>query len=301
MTISDVDVSFNDVHEYRMYCLKSANEYLTGQATAREAIELLPHEGLFSGLLIGEIAVEEATKVDATFASGWLSFARKKLDKVAESSYIDDENDDTNVARALLRLTQLEALETIYSYHQMPSENQALDMYLSLGQLGVDLLDKRKVDENNQSRISSNIKGVLGEMAVLLLIERYALKEIGADSFVALQSMLSEDHGGDCIRYDISPSWDINILTRLSLEEAIEKTYRLQIKNSKFYFPNTKRNDLFVTNVFLDPDLAVYENEQNISERIIRGCYIEMHNLASLERLSSELDKRNEQLLEIIG
>lgn len=301
MIITEVGISFNDIYEYRSHCLRTANEYLKGQATAREAIRLLPHDGLFSSLLSGEIAVEEATKAGIDYASGWLSFARNKLDKVVENSYINDEKDEAYAARAALRLTQLEVLDSIYSHHQMPTEDQVFDMYINIGKLGVELLDKRKIDENNQYHTMSNIKGVLGEMAVLLLIDRYALNDIGPDSFVALQSILSEDHGGDCLHYDSSPAWDINILTRLSLEEAIEKTYRLQIKNSKFYCPNMKRNDLFVTNVFLDPDLAVDKHELKIPEKIIRGCNVELNYPVSVERLSSELDKRQEQLLEIIG
>jgi len=281
--------------------LTIANRYLHGEVGAETAAKQLTTKGPFGKLLAGEVLLDRMTTSPASFASTYSTRARQQYNGVVEQTKSGQWKDGYDHAgsriRAQMRLAQLTALETLYSKRKLPAERSAEVMYnrlLSLGRTAIDSRHGRPL-----SKVDSAIeeRGMLNELAVLLLAQRFAIREVGSDEWFPFQSSFSEDTAGDCLeRRPDDYTWDLNVFTRPVQGSIPDKTYTLQIRQSNY----RKTGPPTGPTLYVNPDLILKPDERGVSEKIITACAFEADDPLGAARLSQELDARTEKLLTVL-
>lgn len=77
-----------------------------------------------------------------------------------------------------------------------------------------------------------NAAGALAETSVLLLLQRFAVRDLGDASWLAVPSFYSEDNTiGQCA--DGANSWDVSVYTDPTDTGSYELTYPIQVKTSR--------------------------------------------------------------------
>jgi len=281
--------------------LSIANQYLHGTEEAQPVARRLSSKGSFGNLLAGEILVEQASRQTPSMAPDWFRHARALLEKATYPT--KDESPDlsaSSIARAEFRLAQLSALEEMFSKGVLPKNSTTQRMYNELTKRAISIADTSRSMRGNQVHSAMQLRGFIGELAVLLIAQRYSIQQIGSDSWLPFQSFFSENNGGDCLYDTGAPTWDINIYTQTNKSDPIEKSYMLQVKSAK---PDSDI-DPAIPIVSVNSDLFLPGDDGwlgRVGDKIIRSCSFELERPEASERLTRELDIRTEMLLEIIG
>lgn len=288
----------------RFACLDVANQYLHGTLGYGEAKGRLHKKGSFGRLLIGEIALEEANIAGnrrSSLASSYVYQAREYFSQAF--SGFDNEPADSrlsNQLRAGLRIAQLDVLGSLVQRQKIPTPEIIESMYGKVVRLGASTLRANRNSLTDRQITQTEVKGVLSEMAILALTQRHAVREAAAEGWLPVQSLFSEDHGGDC-RYDdkTKPAWDMTIFTQYHAGDPLEATYKVQAKTSLY----DAREDGEVSTISIMPDLQLMtgENSSSILGSVLLGCEFELDNPdQAASRLSAELDQRTSQIFNII-
>lgn len=176
---------------------------------------------------------------------------------------------------------------------ELPDIEQARRVYLS--DLTIGRLLKESKDRFDEEE-GSNIVGFLGELSVTGLLERVSL-ELGPSSWYPMFSLFSEGHknvkGSSVIQ-----GWDVSVLTSLEQNRNPQLTYAVEVKSNVNQIGSAKLAE-GITLVAIRPCLEVSKNEGFIPQKILTGCMIECQK--DCERVTSELDQRTDQLLDIMG
>lgn len=279
--------------------LTIAEAYLSGEKELGQAVYRLVKRGSFGHLLAGEITLEEASKSSPSLVSSHLNNAKRHYKNASSNHVLKQEVGSEHTpgirARALLRLPQLPIYDAIYRQGELPNQERAASVYRKLIDGAEGMIDAQQERGRDKSRTVTDLTGIMGETAVLLLAQRYALREIGAESWFPATSLYSEDKGlsADCAG---TLPWDVSIFTRISRKDPIDKSYRIQVKNGVDELQST--DDVAVVHVY--PDLALREDENRTSALIIRSCMLEFRNPENCERITRDLDARTGQLLDIV-
>lgn len=283
----------------RAVCLDIANRYLHSEESAEQTARDLTKRGIFGSLLAGEVLVEEASRQKPHMVSPFIKFARQEYEKVLEQaallSAVDAHDHANDVARARMRRAQLPILDIIYSKRRFPGQSLVEDMYRKLAKQALGVVEITSANHASKSDPDIELKGIKSELAVLLLAQRCAIRNIGCNEWLPLQSMFSEDHGGDCRKDTDAPAWDMNIFTKAADDEPPAKTYSIQIKTSRFGAPAVG-----VATVYVNHDLLLHPREHCPGQQIIMDCISEIRDPDRSEHITQRLDFRTEKLLDII-
>lgn len=267
--------------------LEVANQYLHGELSAYNAAGQLTNKGPLGKLLAGEVLLDEAARGERHMASSLLQFAKENLGGVVsqteQGTWKDGYDHAGSLAKARMRLAQFKALTTVYSKRMMPQRATVQGMYSKLLSRAVTTADTVRLNPHDRLASAIEVRGVLGEMAVLLLAQRYALREADSDVWLPLQSLFSEDSGGDCVMDTDAYAWDLNVLTPGG--NGPETTYTLQIKSID-QGETPKGPTLYIAS-----DLALQPGA------IITACDLEAQSPDQATHLTQELDARTEKLL----
>lgn len=278
--------------------LRLANLYLHDQEEAGLTIKRLMKKGPFGLMVAGEIALEEVSKRGPSYVSTWMSRAAQLYRKSINANPTDSPRLHIGTkSKAATRLAQYRIYEDMYAKERLPEKPLVEGSYKKLVSQGasyVDLLRGTYLTDRTKGPIE--LRGHIGEVAVLLLAQRYTLQSIGCEEWLPLQSLFREDHGGDCEKQVDEPTWDISILTQMGRNEKIETSYKIQVKSSAAEV--TENPEVTVVRL---ADIALTEDDYRIPEKIIRGCKLELDQSEGLDRVTEELDARTEKLLDILG
>ncbi len=280
-------------HESRVI----ANNYLQEKESLAGTIHKLGRRGIYGHYLSSEILLEKASQSKGLDRNYQLRKANSSLYK---SAYPDEtilyESDYVNSTKARLRKHQLPAFHHMLARYKLPTNNNLSEIYSDLVTSSNELLDYSNNSPRSQDKTSLEARGVLGEMTILLLLQRFALNNMPEGTWTPLQSYFSEDHGGNCIANSDVPSWDINIFTQLEKKARINKTYSLQIKANMndYCMAGNKEADT----IYILEDLRLNPNEHRIGGAIIKACQIELEEVSNSERITNILDDRTEKLMD---
>lgn len=281
----------------RRASLEIANGFLHEEITPYRAIEKLKKVGLpISLLFAGEIAIESAHSDSPTLATSWLRYAKQHLDTAVDKAKDPDHYDPSSQLRALVKKAHLKPYAHVLTHDTLPGAGLVTPMYDRLIQIGrsfSQITPEEMQEISEDSRIE--IAGTLGELAVLLLGQRYALNTIGCNTWLPMQSKFSEDHGGDCLNHTDEFTWDIGIHTHTA-PEPIEQSYAVQIKTSDTNTDLAPGPGV----LFISPDLALYPGEKIIPRIIITSCFYEQDPTINHDRISADLDARTEKFLDCL-
>lgn len=231
-----------------------------------------------------------------------------RIDFVSRASEYLEKATATNPngrSQSIFRARQLLANISIFKFAavDLPPSREAVDtamsktIEISKQALSDEFYLKRR--DNNESAIKQ-VKGAQAELVPLLLLQRFEQRELGDLSWLALPSNHSEDNttsSGGILR-----SWDISGYTSSGDNEPYELTYPIQVKG--YRDNNSKRlYDESIILLHVAQDLSIKPN--NGSRRNPFPCNAMLdHIIREYEgdtSLSASLDKRTEQLLEILG
>ncbi len=145
----------------------------------------------------------------------------------------------------------------------------------------------------------SSMSGMIGEIAVLALLQRFAIREIGSNTFSPILSMLREDrrnnHGST-----INHGWDISVFTQLGRAKPI-LNYRVQVKTfEQDQSTKPKIDEARISRVVINPDLQVRPGDRYVACNIVNECFRELTDRWAPDTLTDRLDDRTTSLLEYI-
>lgn len=277
--------------------LTIANQYLHEELPAFSAARQLTTKGPFGKWLAAEVLLDAAAHREKRAASTLLASAQQNYSGVISQTeggtWRDGYDHADSRVRTHMRLTQFKALRDVVSRGRMPSPGTVEAMYNKLLNRAVSTAEA--VRQNHRDRIDSaiRVRGTLGEMAVLLLAQRYALREVGCDVWLPLQSFFSEDSGGDCLAETNTYAWDLSVFTPNAAARP-ELTHMLQIKDMN------RGEDERGPTLYISPDLALQPTETFVTQAIIAACEFEAQAPSQAGRLTRELDARTERLVELL-
>jgi hypothetical protein len=279
--------------------LSMANKYLHNLVEMPEAVCRLSTMGSFGKFLAGEVQLEEVSKVEPCIANKLIDGARTSFINAVEASRRESFDEGaSNGARAVMRLIQLPVLDAIYAQRRMPGRVMVEAMYSSMAEHALGLVDYALTDRARGARGARELRGIYGEAAVLLLGQRAAIRNPNLDctKWLPVQSLFSEDHGGDCLRI-VDTSWDVDVFTQIEPDDPVDNSHQLQVKLSGL----DQRVEVGVPTVHVTPDLSLSPNEREVAEKIILECHLERIRPSKSERLTEELNQREDLLLDILG
>ncbi len=286
-------------------CLEIANRYLQEEMEFGEAKRRIIHASKYSSfghLILGELSLEQAHRVsqsDPSLVSTYMELARSRYRSASEDNTEPDDISLSNRLRANMRLAQANVLEYILKKQQIPELPLIQSMYKRLLGVGAHALKDNPNIYRDTHDTMLEVKGTLPEIALLALAQRHAIRDIGGEGWLPLQSFFSQDHGGDCTKKTNKPAWDMTIFTQYDLKDRLEPTYKIQTKT---YLPEPVEDINGVTTVRLHPDIGLsWENTRQTLGSIIIGCQLELHDPEGSTRITEDLDKRQEKFLDIIG
>jgi hypothetical protein len=267
--------------------------YLSGKNDYKNTRSHLNNSTAQGQIWAGEIALERAHKYnDLEF----LSDAQLSFDRALGSLAVTGKSPEL-LARAKIRHSHLPVDGIMIMDGALPPKFLAETVYRQTVQIAHDLvLEKQEMRREQSEKDTCDIKGVLGELAVLSLLERVAIREIGSDNWFPELSLISQDrnnkHGSSVDR-----GWDINIFS--DYWGVKMPSHKIQVKNSRHaHISVERRKDIIL--VETDPDIRINSIEKNISENIIRESYLELFYPRSTKVATPNLDIRKERLLDII-
>ena len=277
-----------------------ANQYLHGELPAERAAALLRGTNPYGMLLAGEVISDHLTKDTPHMASTWSRTAAAYYKRVVAETdgglWRDDFDHAGSRVKAQMRLAQLPALEAMHGRRAFPQTRTVKTMYGNLLRVAIEAFNSTHA--NTRDRVSSamEVRGALGELAVLLLAQRHALREIGRTNWLPLQSAYPEKHGGDCLAKTGAYTWDLNVFTHADKNNTPTPTHRLQIRK---HLDDADSPPVGPT-LYISPDLSLRHNERWVSERIIASCEVEARSPEPAPQLTAELDARTKLLLDIL-
>ncbi len=277
-----------------------ASKFLSGEIRHNQAISLLSQTSSEGLLWAGEIALENAQLVRSK-ASILDNLQKAKLMLMRAEAirlHTNKGRVDHVVARAQLQSLHLPVYGCLALEHSLPSQQVAEKTYPRTLQVGMALAKEYEQTSNNtpeELELRKDMSGTLGEIAVLTLLERFALN-IGSDSWYPFLAYFSEDrrnrHGST-----IGRGWNISVFTDLD-EHQIDQCYRVQVKTILAHHAYSLPMSEGISLVAINPDLKInLSDRQQLSSQIIEECNQE---LTGESQYSAGLEQRTEKLLKIM-
>lgn len=148
----------------------------------------------------------------------------------------------------------------------------------------------------------SHLRGGVAEISVLLLLHRFALKQMQANSWVALPSLYSQNRGHASKGAYLRDGWDISVYTQTRSDLPVKRAYKLQVKSRRHLRPH-KEYEEDVTVVAVTDDLVLKQGVRVTNNTILHECVSENEAETRKQRkdTSRRLNLRTERLLDILG
>jgi len=268
-----------------------------GIITAPEAVELLEGASKFGLLYAAQLATEQAFSAsNFDEASTWIQRAATDYDNVL-TRYASSSESLGIQAEALLGKTQLPLMSYLACFGELPPQRLIEKCYqdtVTAAERMVEIFPGK----NKVTTDSGHLVGIITEAAVLLLAQRFTLRQIGDNSWLALHSLYSQDNGNGR-RYKVSTAWDMTVFTEG--DQGPVGSYFVEIKASADSFRDRKRNRGFaegITPVFFAPDLQIPGATGMAQLHTVKELAKELKGDPSV---TSNLDRRTERLLDILG
>lgn len=277
------------------------SDLLDHQITLSEARLRLSSGGPLALLLAGrldiELATYEAVSDEQAFdyfdsaAEAFTMVERTRL--FARSGKTDPIATRARVERILCPSNALMTID-----HRLPSLELAQTTYKQTVGASHDLLVEFDSSKNSiHPKQRKHFVGLLAELAVLMMLQRFAINEIGCDTWFPQFSLLREDRSNSK-GSSLNHAWDINVWSRVDHSRNLD--YKIQVKNGKFGQHSKQRPDVDdIISVFVNQDLAIDSEEDIVASRIIDGCFFELQSEAC-PKVSETLDARQEKLLTVL-
>lgn len=201
--------------------------------------------------------------------------------------------------RSAIGLATLSAQRSIILEHTLPPLDTVWaihDDLCTIGSVGVEM--QRQFTETDEPEAAMDTVGILSELVVLLLHNRFALQQLVDGSMLALPAYLTQDNGVNALdSRGLNNHWDVSIFAEYPPEPP-KVVYKVQAKSR--YHPKHPKYSEDIAVVFVGDDLVTSygETRHGIKPRaIVKECVQENSNLAG-EYILQRLGSRTELLLD---
>lgn len=291
-----------------------STRYLQHEITRERAISLAERTNRGGKLMAAELLIEEAFDSAGSYhAIEAVQHANDLLTKVeTEYGYSGKPDEQASYARARMLKAQMPGFGSVTSSAELPSQKVLANMYfgsvLTAFNLALDYSALKNPKSDKELSTRSNLKGILSEASVLLLAQRFSMKNDLSRSWFPLFSLHRENHSnGHGATFNTAS--DISIFT--DLDSIPMATYGIQVKSFDNQLSRPTRSLMtdargvrFLSEIHLNPMLCSRKDKRERffdSSTIVRECYSEMHmDNNSDNSVTRRLDARTERLLEII-
>ncbi|MGH7195439.1 MAG: hypothetical protein ACREGA_01535 [Candidatus Saccharimonadales bacterium] len=283
---------------------KISRAYLDKHMSPDRAYKLLAQGSPEAKLQAGEIALESAYAASTSNGDDDLDYLEKAqiMFKQAGQQRQSRANwFDKLQASAELNQIQLVNHAAIILNQRLPAATTAEPAYNKTVNLAnkfqESYFDNRENLLGNGRREAS---GLMAEMAVMLLGQRLALREIGVITWMMLPSLFSENHQNHH-GSTVNRAWDLSVFDDQMSQDNynLSLAYRIQVKNRDTSQRGQQSDAPGISLIQVSPDLALYPNEAQVAARVIGQCYRELvdseHNNI---KNSEQLDARQERLID---
>lgn len=203
----------------------------------------------------------------------------------------------TGHARAQLDMLPLQHYHRLLG--RLPPRGLQIQSYNALlltGAAHIDAMNMSYQTAEGRPR-GDDIKGQVAELDVLLLLQRFGIREAPEGTWQAYPSLQSNDRGGGKGSY-FKNRYDIAIVTDADATGEIDLSYTVQVKSNAF--ASELRNNHYIDSISvvgLKPHLALSKHDNPVTA-ILEELLLEQGGNAEATRC---LDLRTEQLMDIIG
>ncbi len=179
----------------------------------------------------------------------------------------------------------------------LPPRDMALCLYNEMTDYAASVVnDFQSSSFDSATEMDKALHGFKSEVAVMLLACRFPLAEdIPTESWFPMFSFPSDTFTGSD-SYGRKQGHNINVYTNNFGRAGV--VYRAQVVSSSAYSKTDYAPSIKVVNV--KEDLALIKGEARVDDRIILGCYEELHGTGT-QHTSAVLDYRTNKLLDILG
>lgn len=208
---------------------------------------------------------------------------------------------DQKSASATLHVAQLPNHAAIIASGTLPRYevvDKAYGRSLMVSTYILEAANQRWADRNRKRELS----GVLGEISVLALLQRYPLgnsTEKLPIPNLGMTALYSGDNANKRHQDSLNHAWDIEVIR--DTPQGIATDYRIQVKTAKSDRSNTKREKDVdgINRIHIAQDLRLDDDKTfNGARQIITECIRERYN--NDHKASSKLNARTEKLLSIL-
>lgn len=260
-------------------------------------------------LLAGQVYLESAIRPKKNYQSQiYINNAGEMFNRCINMNVNNFRDKYTDLSYQFRALVHTTLLPTYYflTDKKLPPNNVTENMYSNLLNVGKKMVDEYFREKNNTDEDNiinkSKLYGLISEVGVLALLQRFSIKEdgIGSDTYTATLTTFSDDFrnkSGSTINH----ASDINVYTKLSDNDPTTLSYAVQVKSNKYQGtyeinPNTIRmeDEKGISRIYLNPDLKLGEWDKFVGSNILSECYGETEN----KNFTQKLDERTERLLE---
>lgn len=272
------------------------HRYIDGKVDAATTCVKLDAHSSQGNLFAGEIAIEQARRhTQKANALAWLTYADLALSRAVDLDQMYGKPIGSVGARAIIQRAQLPVHAQLLDRNRLPDKELAANIYKSTVSAGMGLLRSIHLPEvYTDEEARSHAQGTLSEIAALSLAQRFALREIGSDTWFPHLSLVSEDkknRRGSSVNH----KWDITILGDRGDGPVVDE--RVEIKTSMYLVDPLLQRGNPIKSVFVYPDLALSERERCVPEFIVDECNLELSQ-PGMATISRRLDQRTEQFLD---
>lgn len=267
------------------------------RATAIKRLESTDAYGLFS---CGELLIQEAydTPVTGDYLNKLLASTDYLRAAIQSRNIANNDRVDSTSARAMLQLENI-PIHDLVIQRKLPEKNLAESVHQRTIEIAYSLL--KDSWEYTEDRIKS--VGVLGELSVLALDQRLAVRKIGSGIYFPCPSTFDQDyrnnHGSVLDR-----GWDMSVFGDVGFGMRLETKAQVKTRDNRPEGREIKPVQDGISLVFIDPDLRLEHDYNFVPGGIIEDLVLERdYPSDSREHIyaSQRLDRREELLLTSLG
>ncbi|MFO0920256.1 MAG: hypothetical protein U0451_01130 [Candidatus Saccharimonadales bacterium] len=264
-------------------------------------------EALFNA---GALALDVASKssIDDAERIYWLQRANQSWSRI--SAKVSKTGNLTHGAvNSAIHHATLPAYQVMLLSETLPDfkvRNRMYDNLCQIGECAIGKFSELTTQERTRLNIERQMRlaGTIGELSILLMLQRFARNKLNNREQLTLPSRLSEDNGiNRRAGSPIAKAWDINIFQQFDTDDIIDNPFKIQVKTRK---PRHQKHYSYndeITLVHIREDLFVAdkENHDKLSPLTIIRELIHDYRGSATKTLLRRLDNRTEKLLDILG
>lgn len=283
---------------------KYTHKAIKGSIEPVEAYKQLSKLTADQKVVAGHLALEIAREYSPAHTdetAQWLEAAVDSFKRAAIESRLGGVAYLLTLSEAELGMIHARAIEPLLVSEKLPNLKVAQATHKLYLQQARRLAQTRQLMlETKQYGFAQDALGKMGELAVLALCQRFAIREVGPESWFPYHASLFEDNANIANNAKYNHAWDISIYTDVEQGDP-QLDYRLQVKSTLNAREN-RPDAPGISRVHIKPDLLtdIDKTAPDTIVHILGQCEAELTSRNPNIVVSARLDSQTERLLDII-